>query len=95
MVVKECNLTGGQARVYHCLAEHDQGKGEGAWPSVPTIMKETSLCRATVFYALQHLSERGLIERNGMVPVDGALGAATVRYQVNYNQHLYTGGPPE
>lgn len=53
---------GGARHVLLSIANHVKADGTGAWPSVPTIAKESRLDQRTVFRALDELKKTGEIE---------------------------------
>lgn len=60
-----------------CLADHAHRDGAGAWPSVPTIMRRTSLSRRAVQNILPRLAEKNLIVK------EGKMARGSVRYALN------------
>lgn len=48
------------------LADHAQGDGTGAWPSVETIAKEARLSETQTHACLKQLLEAGMIEKTGV-----------------------------
>ena len=80
-------LTDAEFAVLNSLAYRDSG--EGAWPSVPTLERETNKSRATVKRALRSLERSGVVVRDGM---RGPPGRQTNVYRFNVSEALQVRG---
>lgn len=79
-IFNDTTLTKEARILYGCLALRADSKSRECYPSVDTIIKESGLCKTTVYKCMRELQDRGIVEKKSRLVNNLKIG---VTYKLN------------